>query len=237
MNQPLPAPTSATTDASATPRASRICWGRCHSSRSGASSSPRSCGGKRRPCWLFAGGGVCAKASDATATKYGHHGNRCHDAVHPGIIIPGWPPPSSTRWSRSSSGPPPTCRPTCARRCGWRWTAKRSRGPAQALSIIGQNIDQAAEVEGAICQDTGMPTFEVKTPVGFNQIALQDSHPRRRRRGHRGAASCGPTRSTRSPARTPATTSVRARRSSTSSSGSTTRSRSSSSSRAAAART
>jgi fumarate hydratase class I len=40
----------------------------------------------------------------------------------------------------------------------------------QALTIIGQNIDQAAEGEGAICQDTGMPTFEVKTPVGANQI-------------------------------------------------------------------
>ncbi len=44
---------------------------------------------------------------------------------------------------------------------------------AQALSIIGRNIDQAAEVEGAICQDTGMPTFEVKTPVGVNQIVLK----------------------------------------------------------------
>jgi fumarate hydratase class I len=40
----------------------------------------------------------------------------------------------------------------------------------QALNIISQNIDQAADVEGAICQDTGMPTFEVKTPVGTNQI-------------------------------------------------------------------
>jgi fumarate hydratase class I len=44
---------------------------------------------------------------------------------------------------------------------------------AQALAIIGQNIDQAAEGEGAICQDTGMPTFEVKTPVGLNQIWLK----------------------------------------------------------------
>lgn len=43
----------------------------------------------------------------------------------------------------------------------------------QALTIIGQNIDQAAEVEGAICQDTGMPTFEVKAPVGVNQIRLK----------------------------------------------------------------
>src|SRR5262245_56518645 len=44
---------------------------------------------------------------------------------------------------------------------------------SQALSIIGQNIDQAADVEGAICQDTGMPTFEVKTPVGANQIWMK----------------------------------------------------------------
>ena len=43
----------------------------------------------------------------------------------------------------------------------------------QALNIIGQNIDQAAEVEGAICQDTGMPTFEIKTPVGANQIWMK----------------------------------------------------------------
>ena len=43
----------------------------------------------------------------------------------------------------------------------------------QALTIIAQNIDQAAEVEGAICQDTGMPTFEVKTPVGANQIWMK----------------------------------------------------------------
>src|SRR5262247_1694794 len=42
----------------------------------------------------------------------------------------------------------------------------------QALNIIAQNIDQAADCEGAICQDTGMPTFEVKTPVGANQIAM-----------------------------------------------------------------
>src|SRR5215208_5413558 len=44
---------------------------------------------------------------------------------------------------------------------------------AQALTIIAQNIDQAAADEGAICQDTGMPTFEVKTPVGANQIWMR----------------------------------------------------------------
>src|SRR5918995_751771 len=43
----------------------------------------------------------------------------------------------------------------------------------QALNIIAQNIDQAADCEGAICQDTGMPTFEVKTPVGANQLAMK----------------------------------------------------------------
>ena len=43
---------------------------------------------------------------------------------------------------------------------------------SQALAIIAENIDLAAEGEGAICQDTGMPTFEVKTPVGANQIEM-----------------------------------------------------------------
>jgi fumarate hydratase class I len=43
----------------------------------------------------------------------------------------------------------------------------------QALTIIAQNIDQAASCEGPICQDTGMPTFEVKVPVGANQIWMK----------------------------------------------------------------
>ena len=44
---------------------------------------------------------------------------------------------------------------------------------SQALAIIAQNIDLAGEGEGAICQDTGMPTFEVKTPVGANQLVMK----------------------------------------------------------------
>src|SRR6266853_167612 len=44
---------------------------------------------------------------------------------------------------------------------------------AQALNIIASNIDMAAEDEGPICQDTGMPTFAVHTPVGVNQIAVK----------------------------------------------------------------
>jgi len=43
----------------------------------------------------------------------------------------------------------------------------------QALAIIAENIDLASDCEGAICQDTGMPTFEVKTPVGANQIEMK----------------------------------------------------------------
>ena len=53
----------------------------------------------------------------------------------------------------------------------------------QAITIIAQNIDQAASCEGPICQDTGMPTFEVKTPVGANQIWMKRPDSRRRRRG------------------------------------------------------
>ena len=40
---------------------------------------------------------------------------------------------------------------------------------AQALTIIAENIDQAATDEGAICQDTGMPAFEIKAPIGADQ--------------------------------------------------------------------
>jgi fumarate hydratase class I len=56
--------------------------------------------------------------------------------------------------------------------------AVRSEDPAtrggQALTIIAQNIDQAAACDGPICQDTGMPTFEVKVPIGANQISLRE---------------------------------------------------------------
>src|SRR5215212_4856822 len=44
---------------------------------------------------------------------------------------------------------------------------------AQALNIIASNIDMAVDDEGPICQDTGMPTFFVHTPVGANQIRLR----------------------------------------------------------------
>lgn len=43
---------------------------------------------------------------------------------------------------------------------------------AQALAIIDENIAMAAAEAGPICQDTGMPTFFVRTPVGMSQIQL-----------------------------------------------------------------
>ena len=44
---------------------------------------------------------------------------------------------------------------------------------AQALGIIATNIDMAQEDAGPICQDTGMPTFVVHTPVGVNQMHVK----------------------------------------------------------------
>src|ERR1700690_544294 len=58
---------------------------------------------------------------------------------------------------------------------------------SQALTIIASNIDMAVEDEGPICQDTGMPTFVVHTPVGVNQIhirkAIQEAVAEATRRG------------------------------------------------------
>jgi fumarate hydratase, class I len=58
---------------------------------------------------------------------------------------------------------------------------------SQALNIILGNIDMACDDEGPICQDTGMPTFYVHTPVGINQIqirkAIQDAVAEATKRG------------------------------------------------------
>jgi fumarate hydratase class I len=43
---------------------------------------------------------------------------------------------------------------------------------AQALAVIATNVDMAVEGEDPICQDTGMPTFFIHTPVGANQIEI-----------------------------------------------------------------
>jgi fumarate hydratase class I len=44
---------------------------------------------------------------------------------------------------------------------------------AQAMTIIAVNVDEAASCEGPICQDTGMPTFEIRVPVGADQIWMK----------------------------------------------------------------
>src|SRR5580692_10513210 len=50
---------------------------------------------------------------------------------------------------------------------------KPSTQSSQALDIILSNIDMAVDDTGPICQDTGMPTFVVHTPVGVNQIRIK----------------------------------------------------------------
>jgi fumarate hydratase class I len=45
----------------------------------------------------------------------------------------------------------------------------------QAMGVIASNIDMAGECEGPICQDTGWPTFVVKTPVGTNQLKIEQA--------------------------------------------------------------
>lgn len=42
-----------------------------------------------------------------------------------------------------------------------------------ALATIAQNIEMAETQVSPICQDTGMPTFVVHTPVGANQIQMK----------------------------------------------------------------
>jgi fumarate hydratase, class I len=44
---------------------------------------------------------------------------------------------------------------------------------SQALGIIATNIDMAQQDSGPICQDTGMPTFVLHTPVGVNQLQVK----------------------------------------------------------------
>jgi fumarate hydratase, class I len=70
----------------------------------------------------------------------------------------------------TSTNLPPDVRRAMARAKGSEDPAGRS---GQALGVIADNIDMAAGCQGPICQDTGWPTFEVKTPVGTDQIRLE----------------------------------------------------------------
>ena len=44
---------------------------------------------------------------------------------------------------------------------------------AMSLDTIAKNINMADEKMSPICQDTGMPTFKIKTPIGVNQLEIK----------------------------------------------------------------
>lgn len=46
---------------------------------------------------------------------------------------------------------------------------------AMSLATITQNITMADENVSPICQDTGLPTFKIKTPVGVNQLQIKEA--------------------------------------------------------------
>ncbi|MEK4520895.1 fumarate hydratase [Psychrobacillus sp. FSL W7-1457] len=46
---------------------------------------------------------------------------------------------------------------------------------AMSLDTITNNIQMADENISPICQDTGLPTFKVKTPVGVNQLEIKEA--------------------------------------------------------------
>src|SRR5438093_6422348 len=84
----------------------------------------------------------------------------------------------------TSTNLPPDVRQAMAMAAGGETPGTQS---SQALDIILGNVDMAHDDEGPICQDTGMPTFFVHTPVGVNQIkirkAIQDAVAEATKRG------------------------------------------------------
>ena len=71
--------------------------------------------------------------------------------------------------TQTSTNLPPDVRRAMARAL----EAEQGARAAQALNVIATNIDMASDDEGPICQDTGWPTFEIRTPVGANQIVMR----------------------------------------------------------------
>lgn len=56
------------------------------------------------------------------------------------------------------------------------WAIERETPGSQAalaLQMMAVNTDMACDNEAPICQDTGMPAFEIKIPAGANQIFMQ----------------------------------------------------------------
>jgi fumarate hydratase, class I len=57
-----------------------------------------------------------------------------------------------------------------------KWAIERETPGSQAslaLQMMAVNTDMACDTEAPICQDTGMLTFEIKTPAGANQLFMQ----------------------------------------------------------------
>ena len=46
---------------------------------------------------------------------------------------------------------------------------------AMSLATITKNIKMADDNVSPICQDTGLPTFKIKTPVGVNQLEIKSA--------------------------------------------------------------
>ncbi|ADI27978.1 fumarate hydratase [Geobacillus thermoleovorans] len=65
--------------------------------------------------------------------------------------------------------------PKDVRRAIARAKARENAGTraAMALNTIVENIQMADENVSPICQDTGLPTFKIKVPVGVNQIEMK----------------------------------------------------------------
>lgn len=74
--------------------------------------------------------------------------------------------------TQTSTNLPPDVRAAMSLAAGGETPSTQS---SQALDIILSNIDMAQSDEGPICQDTGMPTFAVYTPVGVNQIRIRQA--------------------------------------------------------------
>jgi len=70
----------------------------------------------------------------------------------------------------TSTNLPPDVRRAIARSAKAETPGTRS---SLALETIATNIDMACDYTGPICQDTGMPTFYLHTPVAANQLRMK----------------------------------------------------------------
>jgi fumarate hydratase, class I len=73
---------------------------------------------------------------------------------------------------QTSTNLPPDVRAAMSRIAGLEIPGTQS---SQALDVILENVDMAVCDSGAICQDTGMPTFFVHTPAGVSQIRIREA--------------------------------------------------------------